>query len=442
MRWSIGYMSADPAAARYEIVHSATIPKRVLVLGAGLTGVTSAWYLDRAGFDVQVLERRAGVALETSFANGGQISVSHPEPWSNPSAPATVLKWLGRDDAPLLLRPRLDPALWRWALAFARECLPARSARNTRAIAALAIHSRQCLRELRRQLGLDYGQRCDGILHLFRDGGEMKAGTSRVEELARLGIATELLDRGACERIEPALADDPDALVGGLYARDDESGDAHLFVRALATRCREAGVRFEFDTRVEALCLAQGRVTGVRVRRADGTDAVIAADAVVLCLGSYSAAMLPAGRRLDIYPVKGYSVSIALKDPARAPGVSLTEERRRIVCSRLGDRIRVAGTAELNGFDLSPNPARSGALLAWFEEHFPGAGETDGVEHWCGLRPATPSNVPHIGASGIAGLWLNTGHGTLGWTLSCGSADSLARLMCGQRPAPDFPFRA
>ncbi|MCB1906926.1 MAG: D-amino acid dehydrogenase [Rhodocyclaceae bacterium] len=410
-----------------------------MVLGAGLAGVTSAWYLRQAGFEVEVVDRQPDAALETSFANGGQISVSHPEPWSNPSAPATIIKWLGRADAPLLVRPRLDPALWRWALAFARECLPTRSARNTRAIAALAIHSRDCLRALRAQLGLCYQQRTAGILHLLRDHRELQAAEQRMATLQQLGIATELLDRAGCERVEPALAADPDELAGALYAADDESGDARQFVQELVGNARDAGVRFSFDTTVSALRIDDGRAAGAWVATPDGRRR-LDADAVVVCLGCHSPALVPGGARLAIYPVKGYSVTVPVVRPDRAPQVSLTEESRRIVCSRLGEQLRIAGTAELTGFDLGPNRTRSAALLAWFEHHFAGVARIADAEHWCGLRPTTPSNVPHIGAAALPGLWLNTGHGSLGWTLACGSAQCLADLMTGRQPRPDFPF--
>ncbi|MCB1958110.1 MAG: D-amino acid dehydrogenase [Rhodocyclaceae bacterium] len=422
-------------------VPSTRLPHRVLVLGAGLAGVTTAWYLAQAGSEVTVVDRQAGAGLETSFANGGQISVSHPEPWANPAAPMTVLKWLGREDAPLLVRPRLDPDLWRWALAFAVECLPHRAERNTRAIASLARHSRLCLRALRESLDLQYDQRTDGILHLLRTPQEWAEAGRRQAALGWLGITTERLDRAGSVEREPALADDPDPLEGALLAADDESGDAHKFVQALADRARQGGASFRFGREVLSLERSGQRVTGALVRSADGALERLAADAVVLCLGSFSPRLAPAGERLGIYPVKGYSVTVPIIDPARAPRCSLTEESRRIVCSRLGEQMRVAGTAELNGFDLSPNPLRSSSLLDWLDRHFPGVCDRQAATHWCGLRPATPSNIPHIGASRSAGLWLNTGHGTLGWTLACGSAESLVRLMSGGMPEVNFPFR-
>ena len=413
----------------------------VLVLGSGLAGVTSAWYLREAGFDVSVLDRQPGPGLETSFANGGQISVSHPEPWANPGAPRTVLRWIGREDAPLLIRPRAELALWRWAGAFARECLPHRTRRNTLAIAALARHSRQCLRALRERTGIRYFHLERGILHLLRSEAEMGDGRQRAESLSTFGIRCEMLDRRACEALEPALAADAHRIRGGLYAMDDESGDAHAFVNGLVALARDAGVEFHFGATVRAIELDSGKVRGARFVDARQCDQRMHADAVVMCLGSYSTALMPDGaEKLPIYPVKGYSVTVPVSDPARAPVVSLTEETRRIVCSRLGEHLRVAGTAELAGFDLSPNPSRSGTLLSWLEQHFPGAADTTQGEHWCGLRPATPSNVPLIGRSRVPGLWLNTGHGTLGWTLCCGSAESLARMLRGESPIADFPF--
>lgn len=302
----------------------------VLVLGAGLAGVTSAWYLRAAGFQVTVVDRQPEPGRETSFANGGQISVSHPEPWANPGAPATVVRWLGREDAPLLLRPRADAALWRWALRFMRECLPHRTRHNTRAIASLARHSRACLRELRAAEDLRYQQLERGILHLLRSPREMRDGEHRIAALAALGIRAELFDRGQCEALEPALTADPQTLCGGIYAADDESGDAHLFVCQLAARARDAGVAFRFATQVEALHLDAERVCGARLIDPFGAREILSADAIVMCLGSHSPQLMPPGSTsLPIYPVKGYSVTVPLHQPERAPTVSLTEESDR-----------------------------------------------------------------------------------------------------------------
>jgi D-amino-acid dehydrogenase len=414
----------------------------VMVLGAGLTGVTTAWYLARAGFQVTVLERRPAAGLETSFANGGQISISHPEPWANPRAPLQILRWLGRADAPLLFRPRADWAQWRWGLRFLRECLPSRARANTAAIANLAAYSRECLLDLRRELDLAYDQQSAGILHLFFSRKDLDHGRARVEMLARHGIPARLLDPAQCLALEPALTPLATRLQGGLHGLADESGDAHRFTQALAARCEAAGVRFLYNTRVDAIDHRAGHANGVAVRDPAGRTGMLSADAYVLCAGPHSPRLAAGwGEDLPIYPVKGYSVTVPVADPARAPHLSLTDETRRVVCSRLGNRLRVAGTAELDGYNLDPNPVRSGAILRWLEDTLPGAGDSTRAEHWCGLRPATPGNLPLIGASRLANLHLNTGHGTLGWTLACGSAAALADLLAGRPPVPDFPFR-
>ncbi|GAB1424473.1 MAG: D-amino acid dehydrogenase [Thauera sp.] len=414
----------------------------VMVLGAGVTGVSTAWYLQQAGFEVSVVDRQPGAGLETSFANGGQISISHPEPWANPAAPWLVLRWLGRDDAPLKFRPTLDPAQWRWALAFLRECLPARSRRNTAAIAALAVHSAQCLARLREASGLEYEQRTRGILHLFNTAAEFAHAPQRVAQLAQLGIEASVCSAAQCVAIEPALAARQPALAGGMHAAGDESGNAHLFTQALAARLEQAGARFYWNTRIQSLRRTGAQIEAIEVIDSTGTTASLRADAYVVCLGSYGTRLLAAlGLRVPIYPVKGYSITAPIACAERAPELSLTDESRRIVCSRLGNHLRVAGTAELNGFDTGLRPERIRPLTEWARLNFPGAIDETRVSAWAGLRPATPGNLPLIGKTPWPNLWLNTGHGTLGWTLACGSAAAIADLMRGQRPAISFPFR-
>jgi len=413
-----------------------------MVLGAGVTGVTTAWYLLQAGFEVSVVDRQPGPALETSYANGGQISVSHPEPWSSPAAPLIALRSLGRADAPLRLRVGLEPTRWLWMLRFLHECLPARHRRNAHAIASLAVFSAAQLRGLRADTGLHYEERTRGILHLLFDRREVDHARTRMPLLADHGIRCELLTPERCVGIDPALASVAPRLAGGLYAPDDESGNARLFTSGLAERAATQGARFHFDSEIIGLETLARRVRGVRVRQA-GTVRTLEADAFVSCLGSHGARLLAAhGERLPIYPVKGYSVTAPVTDAARAPTVSLTDESRRLVASRLGDRLRVAGTAEVSGYDPTPDPSRTAPLLRWIDELFPGACDTARAEHWAGLRPCTPSYVPIIGRSRVLeGLWLNTGHGSLGWTLACGSARLLAELMLGHRnPVEAFPL--
>lgn len=421
-------------------------PMHVLVLGAGLSGVTTAWYLHQAGFDVSIVDRQPAAALETSYANGGQISISHPEPWANPGAPLQVLRWLGRDDAPLMFRPTTDPAQWQWGARFLFECLPWRTRRNTAAIAHLARWSGERLRALRAELDLHYEQLERGILHLFHSPAEFSQAGRRVQELTHFGIAARVCTKAECLRIEPALAAQADSLAGGLYAPGDESGDAHLFTQMLALRLSTAGARMHWGceiTRILSAAVARREcVEAVEIRDTRGELHLLHADAFVVCLGSYGPRLLaPLDEKLPIYPVKGYSITAPVVDPSRAPSVSLTDESRRIVCSRLGDRLRIAGTAELNGFDTRIRPERVAGILDWARTRFPGAIDIAEAEAWAGLRPATPGNVPVIGRGRHDRLWFNTGHGTLGWTLACGSAAALAELMSGRQPALDFPFR-
>ncbi|MDX5446690.1 MAG: D-amino acid dehydrogenase [Zoogloeaceae bacterium] len=413
----------------------------VMVLGAGVNGVTTAWYLLQAGFEVSVVDRQPGPALETSFANGGQISVSHPEPWSSPAAPLIALRSIGRSEAPLRLRIGMEPARWSWLIRFLRECLPARHQRNAHAIASLAVHSADCLRVLRAETGLHYQERTRGILHLLYDVRELEHARARLPLLQQHGILCELHTPEECATIDPALATVAPRLAGGLYAPNDESGNARLFTSALAERAATGGARFHFDSEITGLELLASRIRAVQVRSA-GVSSRLAADAFVMCLGSYGAKLLaPHGEHLPIYPVKGYSVTAPVVDAAHAPTVSLTDESRRLVASRLGDTLRVAGTAEICGYDASPDPTRTRPLLNWIDDLFPGACDTGRAEHWAGLRPCTPSYVPVIGRSRIDGLWLNTGHGSLGWTLACGSAQLVSTLIAGGKSSIEgFPL--
>lgn len=416
----------------------------VMVLGAGVIGVTTAWYLHRAGLEVTVIDRQPAAGLETSFANGGQISVSHPEPWANPHAPANVLRWLGRSDAPLKLRLRADPEQWRWALRFLLECLPARSTRNTAATAALALSSRAELLTLSIELGLEYQQRHHGILHLFATEQALLTAASRCEALQRLGITTQLHDANACRQIEPALSGRRLPLAGGIHAPADLSGNAQLFTRELAACLQAEGAKFLFNTEISGLVRtrndAGSAIDHLRARCADQTVA-LRADAYVLCAASGSARLLAAlGMRSLIYPLKGYSLTLPVRDPARGLQLSLTDEARRIVCSRLGDSVRIAGTAELNGFDTRLRPERLAPLRWWAEQNFPDQLELEQAQAWAGLRPARPDNLALIGQGPASNLWLNTGHGSLGWTLACGSALALRQLMLGETCTLAYPL--
>ena len=407
---------------------------RVTVLGAGVVGVASAWYLAADGHEVTVIERQPLPAQETSFANGGQISVSHAEPWANPRAPWTALKWLGREDAPLLWRLRADPAQWAWGLRFLRECTTARARANVGAIVRLGLASRAALQSLRRELGLEYDQLERGILHFYTDAREFEHAIPQAALMRDFGCERVPQTAAECLAIEPALAGSRVPIVGGTYTAGDESGDARKFTQALAQRAALRGVRFRHGETVAGLECGGSRLTGVRLASGE----CVAADITVLALGSYSPLFLkPLGIRLPVYPAKGYSVTMVLPDGVAAPTVSLTDDGHKIVISRLGQTLRVAGTAEFNGYDTAINPVRCAALRLRIGEVFPALAGANEVDRWAGLRPATPGNVPLVGdmsGAGLAGLWLNTGHGTLGWTLACSSRRLLANLVCEHDP--------
>jgi D-amino-acid dehydrogenase len=412
---------------------------KVLVLGAGVVGVTTAWYLAQAGHEVTVAERHSEAALETSFANGGQISASHAEPWAKPSVIPKILRWLGREDAPLLFRPRADWAQWAWALRFLIECMPGRFERNCRALAGLAAYSRHCLGELRDSTGITYDHLTRGILHFATDPRDFERLARSAETMRALGIERKVKSAAECLALEPALRESEQPVAGGVYTPTDESGDACRFTQELARLAMLRGVGFRFNTSVDAIDMAGGRVAGIRVGQA-----VLTADAYVVCLGSYSPLLLrPAGIRIPVYPLKGYSVTLPLgpSDGPSAPSVSLTDEACKIVISRLGNRLRAAGTAELNGYNTTIDPVRTGAIARRVRELFPGLGGITAHDSWTGLRPATPDNVPIIGRTRCPNLFLNTGHGTLGWTLACGSGRALADVVSGRRPAVTFRFQ-
>ncbi|AOY02047.1 D-amino acid dehydrogenase [Jeongeupia sp. USM3] len=417
---------------------------RVIVLGAGVVGVTSAWFLAQAGHEVTVIDREPAAGLETSYANGGQISVCHAEPWANPKAPWKTLQWLGEEDAPLLFRLKMDPAQWRWGLRFLQECTPARARSNLQNLVRLGLYSRAQLQQLRADTGLHYDELSKGILHYYTDLADFEAAIPAAAAMREIGLDREVKNAAECIAIEPALAKSHLPIVGGTYTSTDESGDACIFTQELAELAAGQGVRFRYQTRIVRLHQAGGQIAGVDVEYDDDGDTVsetLHADAYLVCLGSYSPLLLKqVGITLDIYPAKGYSATIPIVDTDLAPTVSLTDDGYKLVFSRLGDRLRVAGTAEFNGYNLELNEVRCKALITRTSEIFPQIAGYGDAEFWCGLRPATPGNLPYIGRSRIGNLYLNTGHGTLGWTESCGSGHAIAELISGRRPEVDFPF--
>jgi D-amino-acid dehydrogenase len=414
---------------------------KVIVLGAGLLGVTSAYFLRQLGHDVVVIDRQASAAAETSFANGGQISVSHAEPWANPGAPLKVLKWLGREDAPLLFRLRADMRQWLWGLQFLRECTPARTRHNIAQIVRLGTYSRDTLQQLRRDTGLQYDQRTQGILHFYTSAAEFEAAEAPAAQMRELGCERRLISADEAVRIEPALAHVRGQLAGATYTAEDESGDANRFARELVALCERDGVVFRMSHTITALRTDGGRIDHVEATDHEGRFQRVRGDAYVVAMGSLSPLLVkPLGIALPIYPAKGYSVTMPVLDADKAHQVSLTDDEYKLVFSRLGNRLRIAGTAELNGYDRDLNRVRCEAIVRRVQELFPGAGDASQAQFWTGLRPATPSNVPVIGATKLPNLYLNTGHGTLGWTHACGSGKSIARIVSGLTPEVDFAF--
>ncbi len=418
---------------------------KVIVLGSGIIGTASAWFLNKAGHDVTVIERQPGAAQETSFANGCQISVSHAEPWANPSAPLKILKWLGKEDAPLLFRLRPEWLQWMWGLHFLRECTPARMDYNIRQIVAIAEYSRQTLQTVRAETAIDYDQLTRGILHFYTDRKEFEHSLPAAKLMRELGCPRESISPDQVVAIEPALKNVRDKIVGGDFTRTDESGDVYKFTSGLAAKAAQAGVDFRFNTTVTRLLTegtgASATVTGVEVIDGEGRHQVLRADAFVMAMGCFSEPLLkPLGIKLMIYPGKGYSATYAVTDPDAAPTVSLTDDGYKLVLSRLGDRLRVAGTCELNGYTRELNSTRCEAITRRTRELFPGACDYDNPVYWSGLRPLTPSNVPYIGKTRFGNLFLNTGHGTLGWTMGCGSGRAIADIVSGRHPDVDFAF--
>jgi len=405
---------------------------KVLVLGGGVIGVTTAWYLAQAGHEVTVLERQPGPALETSYANAGEISPGYSSPWAGPGVPVKAVKWLLMRHGPLALRPHLDPAMWRWVLSMLRNCTSARYAVNKARMVPIAEYSRDCLRELRAATGIAYDERSLGTLQLFRTQKQLDGIGGDVEVLRSFGVPFEVLDRAGCAAAEPALGRVSEKFVGGLRLPGDETGDCHAFTRALSGLAAGA-VDFRYGVTIREIVGDGRRVTGVR------TDAgLLTADRVVVALGSYSPKLLkPLGIRIPVYPIKGYSLTLPIADPALAPVSTVMDETYKIAITRLGDRIRVGGTAEIAGYDRTLRPSRRAALAHSVGDLFGGGGRLDGATFWTGLRPMTPDGPPIIGPTRLEGLYLNTGHGTLGWTMACGSGRVLADIISGRSPEID-----
>ncbi|NNH55734.1 D-amino acid dehydrogenase [Rhizobium laguerreae] len=405
---------------------------KVIVLGAGIVGVTSAYQLAKSGHEVTVVDRQPGPALETSFANAGEVSFGYCSPWAAPGIPMKAMKWLFMKHAPLILRPKLDMAMLSWMVRMLSNCTSERYAINKSRMLRLADYSRIALADLRAETGIAYDERMQGTLQLFRTEQQLDASAKDVKALAADGIPYEVLDRDGCIRFEPALKHVRDKIVGGLLTPKDETGDCFKFTNALAAKAEALGVHFAYGTTIKALDVEAGRVHGIITDRER-----MSAEAVVVALGSYSPLLLkPLGIRLPVYPVKGYSLTIPIADASRAPESTVMDETYKIAITRLGDRIRVGGMAEISGYTNDLGLARRSTLEHSVTDLFPG-GDISKASFWSGLRPMTPDGTPVIGATKIAGLYLNTGHGTLGWTMSTGSARLIGDLVSGSQPEID-----
>lgn len=426
---------------------------KTIVLGAGIIGISTAWHLLERGHEVIVVDRQPDASLETSYANAAQISVSYCEPWANREAPWKALKWMFDKEAPLLFRPQLDWDQWRWSLKFLAQCNDAAFARNVQQIVALGAYSHAALKDMVRATGIDYHRLERGIAHFYTDQKSFDAAGKAVDLMRQYGVQRRLVSRDELLQIEPAFRAYGDRITGGTYTSTDESGDARVFTQALARRCAERGAQFLFGHDVLRLQRTGDAIDAVTVRSREPGSATqeLRADAFVVACGSYTAPLLrTVGVDLPIYPGKGYSATFPLLKPEGAPMVSTIDDGKKIAMSRLGNFLRVAGTIELGGFDLSLDSpvarARCHMLSRRIAEILPGVCDTRTPEeggnpqYWTGLRPATPTNIPFIGRTRVGKLWVNAGHGTLGWTHGAGSGKAMAELLSGERPAMDFGF--
>ena len=403
---------------------------KVLVLGGGVIGVTAAYYLARAGHEVELVDRQPRPALETSFANAGEVSPGYSAPWAGPGIPVKAIKWMLMTHSPLVIWPLLDPAMWRWAGALLANCTERAYALNKSRMVPIAEYSRDCLKALRAEIGIAYDDRAQGTLQLFRTQAQLDGIGKDVEVLRQYGVPFEVLDRTGFVQVEPALRHTQHKFVGALRLPGDETGDCHLFSTRLAERAAELGVQFRWNTSIEALEAEGGRIRAVRT-----SAGTLRADAVVMALGSYSPQLLrPLGIRIPVYPVKGYSITVPIVDASGAPESTIMDETHKVAVTRLGDRIRVGGTAELAGFSTALREPRRRTLEHVVSDLFPHGGDVSQASFWCGLRPMTPDGTPIVGGTPIANLYLGTGHGTLGWTMACGTGRVLADLISGRQP--------
>jgi D-amino-acid dehydrogenase len=406
---------------------------KVLVLGSGVIGVSTAYFLARAGHEVEVVDRQDGPALETSYANAGEVSPGYSAPWAGPGVPVKAIKWMLMQHSPLVIWPLLDPAMWRWGAMMLANCTAKAYALNKSRMVPIAEYSRDVLKALRAETGISYDDRAQGTLQLFRTQKQLDGIAGDVEVLRQYGVPFEVLDREGFCRVEPALKLTQHKFVGALRLPNDETGDCYLFTQRLAEMAQALGVRFRFGTTIQRLAAEGGELKAVHTSAGE-----LKADQVVLALGSHSPTLLkPLGIRIPVYPVKGYSITVPITDPAGAPESTIMDETHKVAVTRLGDRIRVGGTAELAGYSLKLREARRGTLEHVVTDLFPKGGDVKQASFWCGLRPMTPDGTPIVGPTPVKRLLLATGHGTLGWTMACGTGRVIADLVSGRAPEID-----
>ena len=402
----------------------------VLILGSGVIGTTTAYYLARAGHQVTVVDRQSGPALETSFANAGEVSPGYSAPWAGPGVPLKAIKWMLMQHSPLVIKPMLDPAMWRWGASMLRNCTETRYQINKSRMVRVAEYSRDCLKQLREETGIRYDERAQGTLQLFRTQKQLDGVGKDVEILKQFGVPFQVLDREGYLKYEPALALVKDKFVGALRLPGDETGDCFKFTQSLARMAEGLGVKFRFGTTIEGIEADGARITGIRT-----SAGTLTADHYLLALGSYSTRLLkPIGLDIPVYPVKGFSITVPITDASMAPESTIMDETHKVAVTRLGDRIRVGGTAQLSGFDLDLTETRRKTLEFVVSDLFPKGGDVSKAEFWTGLRPMTPDGTPIIGRTRYPNLHLSTGHGTLGWTMAAGTGRIVADMLSGKAP--------
>lgn len=403
---------------------------KVAVLGSGVIGTSVAYYLARAGHEVDVYDRQAGPALETSFANAGEVSPGYSAPWAGPGVPVKAIRWLLMTHSPLVIRPLLDPAMWRWGAMMLANCTEKTYALNKSRMVPIAEYSRDCLKALRAETGIAYDDRAQGTLQLFRTQKQLDGIGKDVEVLRQYGVPFEVLDRDGFCAVEPALRLTREKFVGALRLPGDETGDCFKFTNRLAEMAQALGVRFHWGTDIRGLAAEGDRIAGVVT-----ASGVKKADTYVMALGSFSPKLLaPLGIDIPVYPVKGYSITVPITDAAAAPESTIMDETHKVAVTRLGDRIRVGGTAELSGYSTTLHEARRRTLEHVVTDLFPRGGDVAQASFWCGLRPMTPDGTPIVGPTPYANLLLSTGHGTLGWTMAAGTGRVIADLVSGRQP--------